>query len=76
MPSASSLFSEPQQTRTVTGHANAYVKKDRNFSPLRTQPVINPKHLSNEELEYVIKTGKVPPKYSTSKLTSESPPSI
>ena len=24
---------------------------------------INPKDLTNEELEYVIKTGKVPPKY-------------
>jgi len=25
---------------------------------------INPKDLTNEELEYVIKTGKIPPKYS------------
>ena len=35
---------------------------------------INPKDLTNEELEYVIKTGKVPPKYlkqyQTQSLTS------
>ncbi len=25
---------------------------------------INPKEMSNEELEYIIKTGKLPPKYT------------
>ena len=27
-------------------------------------PKINPKELSNEELEFIIKTGKLPPKFS------------
>jgi hypothetical protein len=26
-------------------------------------PKVDPKQLSNEELEYIIKTGKLPPKY-------------
>ena len=33
---------------------------------------INPKDLTNEELEYVIKTGKIPPKYLSSKSASDS----
>ena len=32
---------------------------------------INPKDLTNEELEYVIKTGKIPPKFLSSKPASE-----
>jgi len=28
-------------------------------------PKINPKDLSNEELEYIIKTGKLPPRIMT-----------
>ena len=37
---------------------------------------INPKDLTNEELEYVIKTGKVPPKYLSSFKTTPIPASV
>ena len=33
--------------------------------------MINPKDLTNEELEYVIKTGKIPPKYA---MATAQPP--
>ena len=35
-------------------------------------PKINPKNLTNEELEYVIKTGKMPPQYQSSRPGSAS----
>jgi hypothetical protein len=38
--------------------------KQGNIPSAKGGPKINPKDLSNQELEYIIRTGKLPPKYS------------
>jgi hypothetical protein len=35
-------------------------------------PIINPKDLSNEELEYIIKTGQLPPRFSYGKQSARN----
>ena len=37
---------------------------------------IAPRDLSNEELEYIIRTGKLPPKYSGKEAKSEKKPDL
>ena len=51
---------EEQVTMNRQGKANVRGEKP---------PVINPKELSNEELEYIIRTGQLPPR-----LNNQAPP--
>jgi hypothetical protein len=53
-----------QLSQQLSQQSRTKLAEEKKFSPLRTQPIINPKNLTNEELEFVIKTGKVPPKYA------------
>jgi hypothetical protein len=56
-----------QQAPTLSIEANKAGAAEDNGTGDEDLPkaiaAINPKDLTNEELEYVIKTGKVPPKY-------------
>lgn len=56
MNSANQSYSSQMDQNTLT--KNGRQKKDS------ITEKINPKDMSNEELEYIIKTGKLPPKYT------------
>jgi hypothetical protein len=64
MFSGTTIQSQSNLLQELTLNKQGKVPQKDQKNLVNNMPKINPKDLSNEELEFIIKTGKLPPKFN------------